>query len=645
MGSGIDSHGRVLGRIYIVVSLIFLASLIYYYYTGVGGPLRLAIVMVPYAFILHVLDSLRRNQLYPRLGRLNYPIAVAYIVLALSSSIYIYTEFNNLVGVRFGSYNIYDIIFGTIAFLLVLEYSRRRHLALFILNIFLFLYALYGFLPGPFQHPGLPLSRVLTSMSVEFETGVFERLSQLALTVIGAFIVFISIAQGFGVVDSIVRTITSRVSRSIRALPQASVLGSMAIASVSGSGAANAATTGSITIPTMKRIGMPPKVAAAIETAASIGGQLMPPIMGISAFVMADFLGVSYFDVVARGYMPALIYYIGVAVAVYIIAQRYLPRRFSSLDLEKIGVKPPAIDDYFRFTVFFTGIVMLIILMGYYYLAPTYAALITSWITLTLLASGTLYLAARYGGGVVDGLKRIYSSLLKTVEQFASFISDLTLLLATLGIMTGLLAITGIPTKIGFMMLGLGGENIYLLAILGFLFGYIVGLGLPPVVTYILTAIVIAPYFIEAGINPWVVHFYAFLIGVFSELSPPTSVTAAVASKIAGAPFTRTMLESIKFAIPLLILIPGVFMHPEIVVEPGIDQVVNGILLLGVVTSIAVALGANIHRSIYIDAALRASIMILGLAALVSREQAFTILGSVALAISLSITIYMLRRR
>ncbi len=482
-------------------------------------------------------------------------------------------------------------------------------------------------------------------MSVEFETGVFERLSQLALTVIGAFIVFISIAQGFGVVDSIVRTITSRVSRSIRALPQASVLGSMAIASVSGSGAANAATTGSITIPTMKRIGMPPKVAAAIETAASIGGQLMPPIMGISAFVMADFLGVSYFDVVARGYMPALIYYIGVAVAVYIIAQRYLPRRFSSLDLEKIGVKPPAIDDYFRFTVFFTGIVMLIILMGYYYLAPTYAALITSWITLTLLASGTLYLAARYGGGVVDGLKRIYSSLLKTVEQFASFISDLTLLLATLGIMTGLLAITGIPTKIGFMMLGLGGENIYLLAILGFLFGYIVGLGLPPVVTYILTAIVIAPYFIEAGINPWVVHFYAFLIGVFSELSPPTSVTAAVASKIAGAPFTRTMLESIKFAIPLLILIPGVFMHPEIVVEPGIDQVVNGILLLGVVTSIAVALGANIHRSIYIDAALRASIMILGLAALVSREQAFTILGSVALAISLSITIYMLRRR
>ncbi len=645
MGSGIDSHGRVLGRIYIVVSLIFLASLIYYYYTGVGGPLRLAIVMVPYAFILHVLDSLRRNQLYPRLGRLNYPIAVAYIVLALSSSIYIYTEFNNLVGVRFGSYNIYDIIFGTIAFLLVLEYSRRRHLALFILNIFLFLYALYGFLPGPFQHPGLPLSRVLTSMSVEFETGVFERLSQLALTVIGAFIVFISIAQGFGVVDSIVRTITSRVSRSIRALPQASVLGSMAIASVSGSGAANAATTGSITIPTMKRIGMPPKVAAAIETAASIGGQLMPPIMGISAFVMADFLGVSYFDVVARGYMPALIYYIGVAVAVYIIAQRYLPRRFSSLDLEKIGVKPPAIDDYFRFTVFFTGIVMLIILMGYYYLAPTYAALITSWITLTLLASGTLYLAARYGGGVVDGLKRIYSSLLKTVEQFASFISDLTLLLATLGIMTGLLAITGIPTKIGFMMLGLGGENIYLLAILGFLFGYIVGLGLPPVVTYILTAIVIAPYFIEAGINPWVVHFYAFLIGVFSELSPPTSVTAAVASKIAGAPFTRTMLVSIKFAIPLLILIPGVFMHPEIVVEPGIDQVVNGILLLGVVTSIAVALGANIHRSIYIDAALRASIMILGLAALVSREQAFTILGSVALAISLSITIYMLRRR
>ncbi len=161
-----------------------------------------------------------------------------------------------------------------------------------------------------FYHAGLSWQRVITASSVEMATGIFSRLPQIALTVIGSFLLVLSLLRGFGCVDSLLRA-TKRVAiRSPHAIPQSAVIGSMAIGTVSGCGAANSITVGSATIPAMISAGLPPATAAAIENASSMGGQLMPPVMGIAAFLMAEFLGVDYFDVVARGWVPALIYYI-----------------------------------------------------------------------------------------------------------------------------------------------------------------------------------------------------------------------------------------------------------------------------------------------------------------------------------------------
>ena len=163
-------------------------------------------------------------------------------------------------------------------------------------------------------------------MSVETSTGVFSNLPQIALTVIGAFLLVLSVLSGFGCIESLLRA-TKRVAiRSPHALPQSAVVGSMCVGTVSGSGAANAITIGSATIPAMIGAGMPPATAAAIESASSLGGQLMPPVMGVAAFLMAEFLGKSYFEVVARGYVPALIYYATVAVSVYLLALRHRMR-------------------------------------------------------------------------------------------------------------------------------------------------------------------------------------------------------------------------------------------------------------------------------------------------------------------------------
>src|SRR5690606_3569579 len=134
-----------------------------------------------------------------------------------------------------------------------------------------------------FGHPGLSWTRIVSAMSVETTTGVYSRLPQLALTLIGSFILVLSVLRAFGCVDSILLGAGKIAQRSPYALPQAAVIGSFGVATVSGSGAANAATTGSATIPAMIGAGMPRTSAVAVETAASLGGQLMPPIMGISA--------------------------------------------------------------------------------------------------------------------------------------------------------------------------------------------------------------------------------------------------------------------------------------------------------------------------------------------------------------------------
>ena len=314
--------------LYLLVALYFFVELFRYFLTGSGGPTLLAVTLVPITFVLFTLDALRKDELYPRLGpAANYAIAFVYAAIAIAVAVYMRVEFIAIGTVRAGFWSTTDLVMGGLMAALIMEYARKRYFVLFILNLVLILYAVYGWLvPGMFNHPGLSWTRVVSAMSVEMATGVFSELPQLALTLIGSFILVLSVLRAFGCIDSILKGSSLIATRSPHALPQAAVLGSLGVAAISGSGAANAVTVGSATIPAMIGAGMPRENAAAVETAASLGGQLMPPVMGISAFLMADFLGVSYFEVVARGYAPALIYFASVSVGVYLVSLRYRTR-------------------------------------------------------------------------------------------------------------------------------------------------------------------------------------------------------------------------------------------------------------------------------------------------------------------------------
>jgi len=588
----------VLEVLYYVTAAFFFLYLFIYFWTSEGGPVLLALTLVPVTFILFVLDALRKDELYPKLPVVaNYAIAAVYIAISIAVAVYMHLEYEEIGTVRAGVWSRTDLVMGALMTVLVMEYGRKRHLALFILNIVLILYAVYGaVVPGMFFHPGLSWERVVSAMSVEMSTGVFSSLPQLALTLIGSFILVLAMLRAFGCIESILRASKQIAVKSPHALPQSAVIGSMAVGTVSGSGAANAITVGSATIPAMIGAGMPRVSAAAIETASSLGGQLMPPVMGIAAFLMAEFLGRSYFDVVARGYAPAIIYYIGVSVSVYLLSTRHRAR------LDTVTALPMRGVDWANIAAFVVVVGGLIALMGILHLAPMFAALYVFVAVAVVLLLGHAIAIVR---SAEESWGALAKALGRLVDYFAEMTSDLTLLLATLSIMTGALVITGVPTKIGSILIAMAGVNLAAMVLLAFVFGALLGTGLPPAPTYIITALVIAPPMIRVGVDPWVVHFFAFFLAVWGELTPPTSVAAAVTSKIAEAPFMRTLFAAIAVCVSLFVLMAGVFTRPELVVEPGLAQLGAAALVLTATVGVTFSIQARFTDRRALDVVLR----------------------------------------
>jgi TRAP-type uncharacterized transport system fused permease subunit len=171
--------------------------------------------------------------------------------------------------------------------------------------------------------------------------------------------------------------------------------------------------------------------------------------------------------------------------------------------------------------------------------------------------------------------------------------------------MTGALVITGVPTKLGAILIEAAGVNLAAMVVLAFIFGALLGTGLPPAPTYILVAIVIAPPMIKVGVNPWVVHFFAFFLGVWGELTPPTSLVAAVTAKIANASFYTTLNRALQICVSLFTLMAGVFVHPALVIEPGMAQFGAALLILVSTIGITFSLQALFSGRVLFDRAIR----------------------------------------
>ena len=619
-----------------LLSIVMFAWLAWYFYTGFGGPTELVAHLVPIALMLQILHMHQNGYIYKRLPPIaNHVLVVIYMGICVYAFYHFHMEYEQISIYRQGSYTREDFIMGLLVFLLVMELSRIAHAELFWMNVILVVYTLWGYLSPIdfFWHPGTSFYRVITSSTVEVSTGIYGMYAQIALTTIAAFLLLAAAARGFDAQGAMVSFMRRIAGKSRQTIPQTAVLASSAVGMISGSGAANATVVGAFTIPLMKRYGVPGEFAGAVETAASMGGLIMPPVMAVAGFVMAEFLGVSYWSVMLRGFALAFIYYSTLSLSVYLLSVRLMPAT-------PIEATTQPIYDQIKTAIFFLGIIFLTFLMGVLKYGEQLAGLYTGTFMFSLLI--LLFLLFKYVRKDPAAKKdAIFANVRIMIETHAEMTSYLTLLLATLGIMVGLFTVTGFINRMGGMLLHIGEWHIIALILMAWIFGWLVGAGLPPTATYIVLAVIIVDPMRKMGIDIWVAHFFCFLLAVWGELSPPTSLAAAVSARIAEASFIRTMLEALKLCAPITFMTFAIFNRSNLVVNPGWMQISDMLLVAIACCGVTCAIFGRFVRNRGSDLMWRAAL------ALASFVVMFHPDGTVSLAMAaivLPATVYGVKR-
>jgi len=432
-----------------------------------------------------------------------------------------------------GTPTMLQVVLGCLAVLLVLESVRRTVSWPIVIIVLLFiLYAKFGNLvPGILETKGLTWSRLFSQLylGAEFMLGVPLR---VACLIVFGYIFFGQVIFQTGGGEFLIKLAQSLMGRYRGGTAKVAVLASSFFGSISGSAVANVAATGMVTIPLMKKSGYSPTYAGAIEATASTGGQIMPPIMGAAAFIIAEFLGISYPMVVIAAIVPALLYYLG--------AYLQIDLRAASSGLK--GMSPEEIPSLKKTLrqgwVFIIPLAVLIIALFVLFVSPGAAALysIGAVVIVTLLKRET---------------RRVWSwsRLLSIFQQTSRSMFELTAICAAAGLVVGIVGYTGLGLSLSRVLIETSGGNLLLLAVLTAVTSTILGMGMPTTAAYILLAVLAAPALVSLGVEPILAHLFVFYFGTLSMLTPPVCLAAYTAASIAGAPQMPLAFRAMRLAI------------------------------------------------------------------------------------------------
>lgn len=343
------------------------------------------------------------------------------------------------------------------------------------------------------------------------------------------------------------------------------ILASALFGSISGSAVANVVATGVVTIPLIKRSGYSARHAAAIEAVASTGGQLMPPVMGASAFLMAEFLQIPYSEVVLAALAPAILYYVAVFIQV-------------DLDAAKLGLEAvpreliPSGKKIARGAFYLLPFVVLIVLLFSFNYSPAAAAL---WSSLCLLGLSWLIAPA--------AARPRLSTLVTAVRETGLAVVDIVLITAAAGIVIGVLGISGLGFNLTLALISIGGGNLLSLLVLSALVCVILGMGLPTVGVYVLLATLVSPALIKVGVDPKAAHLFVMYFGMMSMITPPVAIAAYAAAGISGSNALETGLSSVRlgwsaYIVPILFVFSPTLLllgNPADVVQALVSAVVG----------------------------------------------------------------------
>lgn len=516
-------------------------------------------------------------------------------VITVASISYITAYFWPLFYERPGVYFTHEYV---LAFLLVvtIAYLAYRAFGVAFLAVagIITLYGFAGeFIPGIFGHSGLSATRLLEVYVLDI-TGFFGSISRIIAAWVALFLLYTGLIQAYGAFDLIMKGVSRVATWSRSGIAQFAVVASMIIGSINGSPSSNAAMTGSVTIPLMKESGLPAEAAGGVEATASSSGQLMPPIMGSAAFVMASLLGITYFDVVTAGLLPAVIFIVSVAVGVHYAVLRYAPEGLSpniDLDVETEQSRTGLAFDILKFAVPF---VVLVYTLGIAQWTIMSAAMTTVFIQ---IAAGYIFPVLKSFVTNGKALKSVLaSSSMQTLDGFrygAIILAPIAIIIALITGIVDIINATGLPGSLTLALIDIAGGTLLIAAIMSMFICILLGMGMPSVAAYTIVAILVAPTFVESFLIPDIAaHYFVFYSAILSFITPPIATAAVVASGIAGANFWQTCFAAIRIAAVLFVL-PIVFLYnPELFVAGGLGTqvLIASIILLG---GIAITHGVN----------------------------------------------------
>jgi TRAP transporter 4TM/12TM fusion protein len=482
--------------------------------------------------------------------KLPSPLDLLLMALGVMVGLYIIVNFENIVE-NMGNPSQTDLIMGGIAILLVLELCRRAvGPVLTVICIIFLIYAVYGnYIPGFLSHRGYPITRVISHMYLTTE-GIFGMAAGVATTYVFMFILFGAFLARTGTGKFFIDLAVALLGSFSGGPAKVAVFASALMGTINGSSVANVVGTGSFTIPLMKSIGYKPHFAGAVEAAASTGGQLMPPVMGAGAFLMAEITGIPYSQIIIAAALPAILYYTGVLTGVHLEAKR---TGLQGLPREQLPSPWKILKE--------RGILLLPIVAVVYMLmhgyTPPYAAvtgIATSIVAGAILPTTRVH-PIKYWEALVQGAR----------DALGVSVACLSI-----GFIMGSATLTGAGLKIANGILLLSGGNLFLTLFFTMIASLILGMGLPTTANYLVTSTIAAPALVHAGIPVLAAHLFVFYFGIIADLTPPVALAAMAGAGIAGGPPVKTGVQSFKLAAPAY-LIPYVFCYAPQITLLGFD--------------------------------------------------------------------------
>ena len=434
-----------------------------------------------------------------------------------------------------------DIIMGSILILLVLEMTRR--VMGWALPIITIVFIAYGFL-GPYidipylSHSGMDVHRFISYTYLSTE-GLFTIPLGVSATFIAVFVIFAAFLINSGVGDFFMEAAMAIAGDKTGGPAKVAVVSSAVMGSVSGSSVGNVVTTGSVTIPLMKRMGFPALLAAGIEATASTGGQIMPPLMGATAFIIASVIGKPYIIICIAAFIPAVLSFFCVYLIVHFESVRLGIKGLSKSDLPKLW---PVVKKRGHLVIPIIVLVVMLV-MGYTAMKAGFYSMISVIVTSAFQKETRM------------GVKEILSAM----ESGAKAVLPIAAACACSGIVVGVLTLTGLGLKFSYLLVEIANGNLPILLLLAMIVSIFLGMGITTTAAYLLVAIVVAPVLVQMGIPELAAHMFVFYYAVISTITPPVALAAYAAAGIANTDPLKTAIVGFrvgiaKFVVPFYII-------------------------------------------------------------------------------------------